>query len=188
MFTCFYLPNTLNGKQFSFLFVLEFSPRLKKITCIYSSYRECWSEKSLGSEDNIFSVLNYVINLCAMKAYGEWRYCSTILNLDTRWRLVVNFTLLPLYPRENSPVTRWIGGWVCPRADLDAMEKSEISCLCRKSNPGYPARSLLTIAATHTWDDNNRWIILKWILKNRMSRYGLEVAHDRCWLRPLRTR
>jgi hypothetical protein len=32
---------------------------------------------------------------------GEWRYSSTILDLDTKWR-VVSFTALPLYPRGKS--------------------------------------------------------------------------------------
>jgi hypothetical protein len=30
-------------------------------------------------------------------------------------------------PRETAPGTQWIGGWVCLRASLDAMEKLKIS-------------------------------------------------------------
>jgi hypothetical protein len=44
-------------------------------------------------------MLLYVIKYYAMKAYGEWRYSSIILELGTRWRWMVNFTPLPLYPR-----------------------------------------------------------------------------------------
>jgi hypothetical protein len=33
----------------------------------------------------------------------EWKYSSTILNLGTRWRDVVSFTPLLLYPQGNSP-------------------------------------------------------------------------------------
>jgi hypothetical protein len=46
----------------------------------------------------------------------EWRYTliSTILNLCTRWRIVVSFTPLPLNLRGNSPQYHWIGGWVDP--------------------------------------------------------------------------
>jgi hypothetical protein len=33
--------------------------------------------------------------------------------------------------REKSSSTHWIGGWMCPRADLAAVEKREISCPCR---------------------------------------------------------
>jgi hypothetical protein len=36
-----------------------------------------------------------------------------ILNLDTRWRSGVIFTLRPLYPREErNPDTHWTGGWM----------------------------------------------------------------------------
>jgi hypothetical protein len=38
-----------------------------------------------------------------------------------------------------------IGGWVDPRAGLDAMVKTNIPNSCRKSNPGRPARSLVFI-------------------------------------------
>jgi hypothetical protein len=38
-----------------------------------------------------------------MKTYGKWRYSSTILEISTRWRLVVKFTPLPLYRSEKSP-------------------------------------------------------------------------------------
>jgi hypothetical protein len=44
---------------------------------------------------------------------GQWRYSSTILDLGTRWRWVVNFTPRPLYLRENRPrysLDRRIGG------------------------------------------------------------------------------
>jgi hypothetical protein len=33
---------------------------------------------------------------------GEWRYSSTYLDLGTRWRWVISFTSLPLYPRGKS--------------------------------------------------------------------------------------
>jgi hypothetical protein len=71
---------------------------------------------------------------------GEWKYSSTIIDLGTRWRWVVSFTALPLYPRENSPGTHWIGGWVSPRDGLDAAEKRKILHF-RESNPCSPARS-----------------------------------------------
>jgi hypothetical protein len=37
-----------------------------------------------------------------------------ILDLGTRWRWVVSFTLQPLYPQGRAPCTHWIGGWVGP--------------------------------------------------------------------------
>jgi hypothetical protein len=46
---------------------------------------------------------------------------------------------------ESAPGTRWIGGWVDPRAGLDAVPKIKILCLYRESNGGRPARSLVTV-------------------------------------------
>jgi hypothetical protein len=40
----------------------------------------------------------------------EWRHSSTVLDFGTRWRGVVTFTALPLYPT----------------ADLDDMEKKNL--------------------------------------------------------------
>jgi len=37
-----------------------------------------------------------------------------ILNLDTRWRLVVSLTPRPLYLRGKALSTHWIGCWVGP--------------------------------------------------------------------------
>jgi hypothetical protein len=34
---------------------------------------------------------------------GEWRYSSIILGLGTRWRSVISFTPLPLYPQAFHP-------------------------------------------------------------------------------------
>jgi hypothetical protein len=46
------------------------------------------------------------------------------LDLGTRWRSVVSFTPLPLYPPgERAPGTHWIGSWVDPSVGLDAVEK-----------------------------------------------------------------
>jgi hypothetical protein len=38
-----------------------------------------------------------------MKAYGGWRYNSTIHNLGTRWRWVVSFMLLPFCNHGYGP-------------------------------------------------------------------------------------
>jgi hypothetical protein len=74
-----------------------------------------------------------------MKTYGEWRYSYTILDLVTKWRRVVNFTPRPVYPVERAPGAHCIGGWVGPRAGLDAVKKRKISFSCRESNPDHPA-------------------------------------------------
>jgi hypothetical protein len=46
-----------------------------------------------------------------------------------------------LYPGERTPGTHWIGGWVGPRAGLDAGARRKILCPCWGSNPDHPARS-----------------------------------------------
>jgi hypothetical protein len=62
---------------------------------------------------------------------GEWKYTSTILNLGARWRWVVIFVGLPLYPREQLPLPF---GWVGPKAGLDDSEKWKPPCPYRESN------------------------------------------------------
>jgi hypothetical protein len=38
-------------------------------------------------------------------------------------------------PGERTPGTYWTGGWVGPRAGLDAEARGKVLCLCRGSNP-----------------------------------------------------
>jgi hypothetical protein len=65
----------------------------------------------------------------------EWRCSSTILDLGTIWRLVVSFTLLPLYPGVIVPGSNRRSGCVGPKVGLDAVEKRKI-CFCLELNPG----------------------------------------------------
>jgi hypothetical protein len=44
-------------------------------------------------------------------------------------------------PRERAPGTHWIGGWVGPRAVMDAVVKRKISNPSWESNPDHPAHS-----------------------------------------------
>jgi hypothetical protein len=63
---------------------------------------------------------------------GVWRSGCTIprsLNLGTMWRWGVSFTLRPIYLRRKNPAVLWIGGWVSPRAGLDAVAKRRIPAL-----------------------------------------------------------
>jgi hypothetical protein len=48
---------------------------------------------------------------------------------------VVSFTPRALYPSEKAAVTHWIGGWVSPKALLDAVVRRKIPNSSRKSNP-----------------------------------------------------
>jgi hypothetical protein len=45
-----------------------------------------------------------------------------------------NFT-----PQGITSVAYWIGGWLGPRTDLDAVEKIKAFCPCWKSNPAPSA-------------------------------------------------
>jgi hypothetical protein len=60
---------------------------------------------------------------------GQWRYSSTILDLGTSCRWVVNFTSQPFTPGEGVPNTYWIGRWVGPRAGLDDVKRRKIILL-----------------------------------------------------------
>jgi hypothetical protein len=55
---------------------------------------------------------------------------------------------LPLYPGERAPGTRWIGGWVDPRANLDDMEERKFSTL-----PGLELRPLCRPARSQPLTD-----------------------------------
>jgi hypothetical protein len=87
----------------------------------------------------------------AMKAYWvSGGIPPHILDFGIRWRWVVNFTLLPLYPQTKGPlVTHWIGGWVGPRAGLDAVVKRKISSPGRDSNPRSSNPYLSTIPLSY---------------------------------------
>jgi hypothetical protein len=73
---------------------------------------------------------NLPTNTTPRRRMGEWRYGSTFLDLDTP---------LPLYPRGRN---LWHS---LDRAGLGAVAEGTISCPCRESNPGCPARSLVTV-------------------------------------------
>jgi hypothetical protein len=81
-----------------------------------------------------------------MKTY--WRSGGVvphIFNLCTRWRWGVSCTSRPPYPRGKNPRTLWIGGWMCPRAGLNAVAGRESTNACRESSPGRPARNQVII-------------------------------------------
>jgi hypothetical protein len=46
-------------------------------------------------------------------------------------------------PRERAPGSHWIGGWVSPRAVLDAVVKRKIPSPRRESNPRTPIVQLV---------------------------------------------
>jgi hypothetical protein len=50
-----------------------------------------------------------------------------------------------ILPGVRAPGTRWIAGWVGPRAGPDAVKKRKIPCLHREFYAAHPARSVVTI-------------------------------------------
>jgi hypothetical protein len=70
---------------------------------------------------------------------GEEVWLLLFLNLGTRWGWVVSVTPRPRFtPGERTPGSHWIGGWVGPRARLDAGARRKILCPCRGSNLDRP--------------------------------------------------
>jgi hypothetical protein len=73
------------------------------------------------------------------RMWGEEVQLLLILNLGTRWGWVESVTPRPRFPPgERTPGTHWIGGWVGPRAGLDAEARRKILCSCRGSNLDRP--------------------------------------------------
>jgi len=61
-----------------------------------------------------------------MQTWGNGYITSRILSFDTTWAWVVRFTPRPFYLQENATDIHWTGGWVGPRADLDAVANRKI--------------------------------------------------------------
>jgi hypothetical protein len=107
-------------------------------------FRHCFHAKNI-KESNIGTNGRIKLSLCFNWAprhegvLGEWRYSSThslTSALDGReWSASRpgRFT-----PRERAPGTHWIGGWVGPRAVLNAVVKRKIPSPRRESKPRTP--------------------------------------------------
>jgi hypothetical protein len=63
------------------------------------------------------------------------RMVLSILDLGTRWLLVVSFTLRPRFTSGTDPGMHWIRDCVGIRAGLDTEAKRKIIFLSRRSNP-----------------------------------------------------
>jgi hypothetical protein len=93
------------------------------------------------------------------KHMGEWKYSSTFLDLGTRWRWVVSYTPLPLYPRY--PLDRRLDG---PQSPSGCCGERKI-LHCWESNQGRPARRLslywLSYSNSQPWEEGIKNKILK---------------------------
>jgi hypothetical protein len=71
--------------------------------------------------------------------WGSRGIAPYILNLGIRWRWSAS------RPGRFIFGTHWVGGWVGPIAGLDAVTKRGSPCPCQETNPGRPARSLVSL-------------------------------------------
>jgi hypothetical protein len=72
---------------------------------------------------------------------GKWKYSSTTLNLGTRCRWMVSFTLRPLYCRGRSPRYVFCRNLRGHQSRLDAVGNRNISWPCQESNTNTSAIS-----------------------------------------------
>jgi hypothetical protein len=80
----------------------------------------------------------------------------------TGWGWVVSVTPRPPFtPRERTPGTHWIGGWVGPKAGLDAGARGKILWPCRGSNPDRPARSHTLYCLSYRGSPNSKQYFVK---------------------------
>jgi hypothetical protein len=91
--------------------------------CHYAKFQFCCFSCCDSSHDNLHSS---ELNTTPWRRIGEWRCSSTHSWPRHYLGWVVSFTPRPLYPRKRAPGTHWIGGWVGPRAVLDAVVKRKI--------------------------------------------------------------
>jgi hypothetical protein len=123
---------------------------------------------------------------------GEWRYGRThslTSALDGGECLASRpgcFT-----PRERAPGTHWIGGWVSPRAVLDAVVRRKIPNPRRESNPITPvvqpvAQRYAEWATVHLADLSVQWqyydLLLLWF-----SEYPVSLFYYFYYLFPFRS-
>jgi hypothetical protein len=111
-------------------------PTGTKQTVKYNS--RCYSKTKILStiKGKVVAVLNWASRHEGV--LGEWRYSSTHSLTSALDR--GEWSVSPLgrfISRERAPSTHWIGGWVGPRAGLDAV-KRKIPSPRREWNPRIP--------------------------------------------------
>jgi hypothetical protein len=121
------------------------------------------------------------------RCLGQWKHSFTILHFGSRWRWVVSFTPQPLYSGWRATDTHRIGGWVGPRACLDAAEERKNSCPYRESNPGPSARSPWLCRLCYKYNVKNvtfwGWYKVCWFFIWCFSKGKSNFRCSRHWLR-----
>jgi hypothetical protein len=69
---------------------------------------------------------------------------------------VVSFKLRPLYPEETAPDTHLIGGWVSPKACVDAVEKRNLAV-----QPVAISTSYSYIGFNNGWKSNHAPVTMR---------------------------
>jgi hypothetical protein len=111
--------------------------------------RRVFGSKRHEGKDNV----KVYLSLCLTKHHAMKTYWTSggvaprIHDQGTCWRSVISFTSRPLFPLGKCLGTRWIEGWVCLRAGLEAVTKGKKShiCTCRELNSGHPTPCLVTV-------------------------------------------
>jgi hypothetical protein len=106
---------------------------------------------ALGSRIGRGKVVLYLLKHHAMKTYGVVKvklhaFLTSALD-GGEWSASRPDPFTP----GKDPGTHVIGGWLGPRAGLDAVVKRRNPYFCRESKPSRPARSLITILAEVRW-------------------------------------
>jgi hypothetical protein len=101
-----------------------------------------------------------------MKAYwGSEDLTPRILNLGTRWRWVVSFTLQPLYCQGNSPGCPLVWGWIAPRGGKANRNKW--------ITPIILGMSVRTKQLGYKWTDFNKiWYRISSSMQPRPNRFS----------------
>jgi hypothetical protein len=96
---------------------------------------------------------------------------------------VVSITPRPRFtPGERTPGTHCAGGWVGPRADLDAEAGRKILCLYRESNPGHPYTKYCnndSVACKSLFFLLSRVVDLHPVAASKTLFFALKVCFDR---------
>ena len=97
-----------------------------------------------------------------IKAYRRHRSINPlILNFNTRWRWVINFTPTTL-PLEKKPCAHWIGGSGGPRSGQYILEMGKISCPFQDKNLDHPG--IIMAIAWKIWGKPQQcYKLVKWI-------------------------
>jgi hypothetical protein len=104
------------------------------------------------------------------RCIGEWRYSSTYSLTSAldggEWSASRPGRFSP---SERAPGIRWTGGWVGPRAVLDAVVKRKIPSPRRESNLRTP---IVQPVAQHDDDDDDDDKVIRWrtLCFNKISR------------------